>query len=160
MIATIHLITGAMIGKKIPSPIAAWILSFFSHFLLDAIPHSEYSSGRYWIILLIADISIGLLAVFWLMRNEPKKNKIIILISSLLSTLPDFLNFAYLLFLPQISSLPTIGDFLASLSERFYEFHLFPHADSPFNFLTGTINQILFLILAFYLFVKNPNLKQ
>ncbi|MCX6702284.1 MAG: hypothetical protein NTW60_00180, partial [Candidatus Wolfebacteria bacterium] len=43
MILTAHMLTGGAIGRLVPqNPLLAFILGFLSHFILDAIPHSEY----------------------------------------------------------------------------------------------------------------------
>lgn len=43
MILTIHAIAGAAVANQFQNKLIAWILAFLSHFLLDAIPHREYS---------------------------------------------------------------------------------------------------------------------
>ncbi len=39
MTATNHAMTGAIIGLTVSNPVAAVVIAFFSHFVLDAIPH-------------------------------------------------------------------------------------------------------------------------
>lgn len=43
MILTIHALAGAAVANQFHNKLIAWILAFLSHFLLDAIPHREYS---------------------------------------------------------------------------------------------------------------------
>lgn len=43
MILTTHMLAGGAIGRLVPqNPFLAFILGFLSHFVLDAIPHSQY----------------------------------------------------------------------------------------------------------------------
>ncbi len=43
MILTIHAVAGAAVANQFQNKLIAWVLAFLSHFLLDAIPHREYS---------------------------------------------------------------------------------------------------------------------
>jgi len=43
MILATHLLAGAAIATKIKNPLLALILAFFSNYLLDSLPHTEYS---------------------------------------------------------------------------------------------------------------------
>jgi hypothetical protein len=42
MILTPHILVGAAIGSKIKNPLWVFLIAFFSHFILDMIPHAEY----------------------------------------------------------------------------------------------------------------------
>ena len=43
MILTPHILAGAVVAAKISNPVIGLPLAFLSHFLLDALPHREYS---------------------------------------------------------------------------------------------------------------------
>ena len=71
MILTMHSVVGAAIANQISNPWIAWLSAFISHFVLDSIPHREYSlenakygwkSKKFWI--LAVKILIDLLAGF------------------------------------------------------------------------------------------------
>ncbi len=46
MMSTVHTFTGIVIGLKVPSWPIALLLSFFSHFALDLIPHWDFFSFK------------------------------------------------------------------------------------------------------------------
>lgn len=157
MIATVHLISGAVIAKKIKNPYLAWISAFFSHFFLDAIFHAEYSGHHYWFILLIFDLLIGIIAVWWLVRKEKKKDKIRIWIGAILANVPDMLSFGYRLFLPLISSIPILGSIFSFLLTKFFDFHFWTHASAPPSFILGLLTQILVITISFIWYQKNTS---
>lgn len=43
MILMTHILTGAAIGSTVANPILGALLAFLSHYILDALPHKEYS---------------------------------------------------------------------------------------------------------------------
>ena len=98
MILTCHLLTGAAIASKIrPVPLAL-ILAFLSHYLLDFIPHRDYSAEnifkRRWrkakldFLKIFLDFSLGILLV-WLLSGK----SLIISAAVFLAVLPDGLTF-------------------------------------------------------------------
>lgn len=82
MILLTHLLAGAVIGTKIKSLWLAIILSIISHYLLDLIPHSEYSikniEEKLWkksyidFIKVFADFCLGISVIFLLSDNSPQ----------------------------------------------------------------------------------------
>lgn len=106
MILTPHILTGAIIGSKISSPIVVFFMSFLSHYLLDMLPHHEYDIARikhkktelnrkFFIALskIIIDFSVGLLIALWFIWNKPYFFMAVFGIFS--SLLPDGLLFLY-----------------------------------------------------------------
>ena len=43
LILTPHILVGAAIASQISNPVLGIIFAFFSHYVIDAIPHAEYS---------------------------------------------------------------------------------------------------------------------
>lgn len=94
MILLVHLLLGALIGQKITSPILAIFLAFLSHYLLDIIPHTEYSieniknknlkKSFFDIIKIFFDFFIGIIFIIVLSNNQP-----IIYICAFFAILPD-----------------------------------------------------------------------
>lgn len=159
MIASIHLIFGALIAKRVNNKSLAWFLAFASHFVLDAIPHSEYSGHSRWWLFLIFDFLIGLIAVFWLTKNETKKNRLKIFIGAILATVPDIFSFSYKLFLPIIVGIPLIGSTLVIFLTKFFAFHYWTHAVPPPTFLFGLLSQLIVVVISFILYPKNKPIK-
>jgi hypothetical protein len=97
MILLAHLLLGAFIGQKISSPIFAIILAYLSHYILDTLPHIEYSVdnivNKKWkksffdFLKVFLDIFSGLLLIFLLSSNKP-----IIYICAFFAILPDGLS--------------------------------------------------------------------
>lgn len=81
MILTVHLLTGAALAAKIKFSPLALILAFFSHYILDLIPHWEYSikniKGKRWgkslpdFLKATIDFSSGILLIFIFSENQP-----------------------------------------------------------------------------------------
>ena len=102
MILTPHFLTGAAIINK-TNPFLGIILSFLSHYLLDAIPHSEYSikniKNRKWkksffdFLKIFFDLFLGILIIFII-----TKKIFLSLIGGFFAIFPDILTFFYILF--------------------------------------------------------------
>ena len=81
MILFCHLLVGALIAAKIKIIPLALLFAFLSHYLLDFIPHAEYSvrniKERNWknstldFLKVILDISLGILVVSIFSKNQP-----------------------------------------------------------------------------------------
>ncbi len=103
MILTCHLLIGALIATKIKIVPLAFLFAFLSHYLLDFIPHSEYSikniQEKKWkkclpdFLKIILDLSLGILLVLILSENQP-----IIFIGALFATLDDAFGLFGLIF--------------------------------------------------------------
>jgi hypothetical protein len=93
MILFIHAIFGAAIGQNIQNLFLAIILSFLSHYLLDFLPHSDYSwsTGKFPRIknLLKAstDFLTGLILILFFSNNQLN-----IYICAFFAILPDIIT--------------------------------------------------------------------
>lgn len=98
MILLVHLLFGALIGQKISNPFLAIILAFLSHYLLDLIPHVEYSienikEEKKWrkvlpeLLKIFLDFCLGLLIIFLFSKNQP-----ITYVCALFAIVPDGLT--------------------------------------------------------------------
>ena len=81
MILTAHLLIGAIIAAKIKIVPLVILLAFLSHYLLDFVPHIEYSTKnikeKQWRISLpdflkvILDFSVGLFLILIFFQKQP-----------------------------------------------------------------------------------------
>ncbi len=165
MILSVHFITGAAITKLIPNKLIAYPLAFLSHFLLDAIPHADYSlkgisSGwkKKSFYSAVGNLTLDVLAgvVFTVVFSMAFDNFDIqkALIGGFLGILPDFLNLlSYLfhnknfLFFIRGGELRPIDEFKIQTQNRYYRFHHCVHNKSEPKGLFGVFTQaIIFLI--------------
>ncbi len=67
MTATNHAMTGAIIGLTVSNPVAAVVIAFFSHFVLDAIPHfgvdEDFYKTKPFRVVLVIDALLCLVLV-------------------------------------------------------------------------------------------------
>ncbi len=159
MIAIVHSIVGIAIGKKIKKPILSWIIALISHFILDMIPHSEYSLSPYLFNLLSIDLLFSFLILFLIVRKEKKEDILRIIIAFLLSILPDNLVFVERFFSGIILSIPLIGEFILTFIKKFSQFHDSIHTTYSPNVFLGTLIQILVISFSF-LFIFKENDKK
>lgn len=97
MIGIVHLLTGAAIGALIPDITTAFILAFFSHYLLDWLPHIDpetfarkklpYTWGQF-LALALDVIAVGLVTLLFYAMNE---NWLPILVAAAAAQLPDWM---------------------------------------------------------------------
>jgi len=97
MILLVHLLFGAATGNLVKNPILAIILAFLGHYILDFLPHIEYSieniSKNQWrkalpdITRVTLDLCLGLLLIFLFSKNQP-----IIYVCAFFAILPDGLS--------------------------------------------------------------------
>jgi len=97
-----HVLVGATIASQVSNPPAAILLSFLSHFALDAIPHSTISVSnlngkRFAYTILLGDMfGAGLLALFLSLRGGLGSPQFwLIGLSCLAAVLPDAVRFPY-----------------------------------------------------------------
>lgn len=106
MILTIHTLAGAVIANQFKNPLLGWLLAFFSHFILDLIPHREYSledaklgwkNKKFWFVAfkLLLDLSAGFLFIIIFTQN--KSNLLNNLMGGFFGILADGLSLAYYL---------------------------------------------------------------
>lgn len=97
MLATVHMLTGAMIGAELHSNIAIIVVAFLSHYLLDALPHVDpgtfvseekpYSYKQTVIIVIDAITMIAFAVLFYHYHHR----WLPIVVGGLVAQLPDFL---------------------------------------------------------------------
>ena len=106
MILTPHLLAGAAIGSRVHDWWAIAVLSIASHYLLDAIPHSQYKvrflktkSSRKEIIIdlfkITVDFASGLFFVAFV--GIKSLNFPYMMVGMAMAVMPDFLQFLYYL---------------------------------------------------------------
>lgn len=105
MTATGHAIIGTVIAAKIGNPALAVPLALASHFLADALPHwdtgyhREQKSRRKFFIQSFADVTIGFVASYALIRVFfPQTDLAYAFIMILVAQAPDWLTAPYLFF--------------------------------------------------------------
>ncbi len=97
MILFVHMLLGAAIGSYVNNIYLAIILAFLSHYLLDFIPHADYSlkntDKKGWILILpnilkiAGDLFLGILLIWMFSKNHP-----IIYACAFFAILPDGLT--------------------------------------------------------------------
>ncbi len=103
MILFCHILVGALIASKIKFIPLVLFLAFLSHYLLDFVPHIEYSieniKEKRWknsltdFLKVLLDIFLGILAISLLFAG-----KSIIFIGAFFAILSDFLTLLYFIF--------------------------------------------------------------
>jgi hypothetical protein len=75
MTATNHVLTGAIIGASIGSPLLALPIALLSHFLLDAVPHysdeTMHHAHKSFIAILFTDMVLAASILIWLALMSP-----------------------------------------------------------------------------------------
>jgi len=107
MILTPHLAFGAAIGIEVAYLPLAIILALLSHYILDIIPHTDYSiknlKDRKWdktkveLVRVAADGLVGLLLIF-VMWEISDANLLHVLIPAFFGAAPDLLSFLLFMF--------------------------------------------------------------
>jgi len=98
MILTPHLLVGAMLASLVDNLALAAVLALFSHYLLDAIPHYDYSvkniKEKNWqqslpeLLKIALDFSIGIVLILFLTKNLSKTITVVSF-----AALPDIITF-------------------------------------------------------------------
>ncbi len=172
MIATVHSIVGATVAVRIKPLWLGLILAFVSHFVLDAIPHRNYSlkgihlgwkNKKFWVVLLetFLDFIAGFIIIIIFTQNKGNLPKAVM--GGLLGTIPDFmLILAYIirgngwknLFKGERIENPFAENrrnVLEKISNNYIKFHLKiqPYENTPLTW--GIINQIIIVLTALLL---------
>ncbi|MFC1700768.1 hypothetical protein ACFLZ0_01350 [Patescibacteria group bacterium] len=135
MILSSHIIIGGALGTRSKNIFWAFIFGFFSHYILDFIPHWEYVCELENIFIpinvlkIFIDLMIGLLIVLLIIRFS--KNKLFILVGAGASILPDILQ--VVIFYLRLDCL-----------EYLSIFHNIVHANMDLSLLPGLL--VMFLI--------------
>jgi len=105
MILTLHILTGAAIITKIRHPYGI-IIAFLSHYILDSIPHYDYSikniKNKKWnhclfeFIKVFTDIFFAVFIILLLSENI-----FLALIGGFVAIIPDMLNAFFIILNPQ-----------------------------------------------------------
>jgi hypothetical protein len=142
-----HILAGAAIAAKINIPLLAFSLAFLSHYILDCVPHWEYSIdnilSKQWkqskkeFLKGGVDFLFGILLVFALVKNQP-----IVYIAVFFAILPDGLTLINLLFPNKF--LTILGNF----HKKTHWFKKEPFSKSKIIFISGILSQVLISILA------------
>lgn len=172
MILSVHFIAGAAITKLIPNKLIAYPLAFLSHFILDSLPHTDYSlrgiaSG--WkkknfyesIFSLILDTLFGIAFIIIWGLTFDKFNITSALVGGFLGVLPDFLNLVsymfhkknFLLFIKG-RPLTDLEEFKTKTQNRYYRFHHWMHhKPNPTNGI-GVVTQLVIFLTALIVLIK------
>jgi hypothetical protein len=146
MIITTHLLFGASIGNIIQNPFLAIFLAFLGHYLLDAIPHNEYSikniAQKNWrksfpdFLKVFLDFLVGIFLIYILSEKT-----FIIFVSAFFGALPDTFSFLTLL-----------------IKNKFLEKHKIFHQEKihflkykKISFFWRLLSQILIVVLSIFL---------
>lgn len=157
-----HFLVGAAIAANSPNPFVGFVLAFFSHFLLDRIPHSEYSIDalkqikttgiKYCMPIfrrVALDIASGLIVlVLAVTLNTHHVLLIQAAIGGFFGILPDGLSMLF--FLKRDKGL------FASLLKLFYVIHRrihFSKEKGPPPFRIGLSTQTIAILLALYFLI-------
>jgi len=155
MILTSHILVGAAIGLRIKNPFLVFITAFLSHFVLDAIPHTEYDvsvlkekPSKKFIapcLKILVDFVCGLGIVFFLLKTtfrlEPSYN---LVLGIIFSVIPD--AFTILFWQTKNKFFKKITNFHIFHSKRIY-----PQA-KPISKILGILNQIIISIISIITF--------
>lgn len=155
MTATAHALVGAAIASRFPDPIIAPILSLFSHFVLDSIPHWDFGTNwanrAKWLTgtLAIIETMIGLtLAYFLFAQKAPLPTLVLSIIAS---ELPDWLEAPWFIFFVK-GKTEHVTDKRGILPTTFHTIYKYTNlfhtrAQLPFGLITQVATVLFFLFL-------------
>lgn len=101
MTASNHVVAGALIAVAVPQTVAAVVLAFISHFVMDALPHYGDNNKHSWLnrnfkYVLLIDILLAITFLTALALFQPD-NWMLYVICGLVATSPDILWLPYFL---------------------------------------------------------------
>lgn len=155
MTATAHALIAGAIASKIPDPALAVVLSFASHFIIDAVPH--WDMGTNWRsrsknttgVLAIIDTVIGITVTYFFYSGKVAFLPLSACI--LAAELPDWLETPwYIFFASQDKHKPgPKAGFFEKLTYKIYRWENAFHtkAQFPFGFVTQIATVAFFLLL-------------
>ncbi len=128
MLVSIHVITGAIIGKSTNDPVLASLAAFGSHFILDMIPHGDEhllacpdrcnpKIKKFLTLIKIDSLIAALLIVFILL--SPLNNRFVVGLAIFGSVLPDILA--------GIHELGDLKQWRKRYFNNFWRFHRYTH---------------------------------
>ena len=153
MLATTHAIVAGTIAAHTQNPVTAISLSFFSHFVLDAIPHWDFGTDwrkrSKWMTgaIAIADTVMGFVLGILLFKNVVPLPLLCIVIA--VSMLPDWMEAPWYIFFaaPKKKEPGKKAGFLEKLCFGIYKTENAIHSKTTFPF--GVLTQ--FAAIAFFL---------
>ena len=152
MMATPHMMAGAIIGRGLRRPWLAWPAAFGSHFFLDFAPHldshalfgAEHGGPTFLEAAIgIPDFVLGALLIGWLVWREPDRR--VVLGGALFAILIDL-----------IEDVPPFGPWFKSwpLTAWLSQFHhSFQHNVTPAQWYLGVGTQVVVVAVALWLFL-------
>lgn len=154
MILATHALTGMVIGKNVPSPLAIIILSLVLHYIMDSFRHGEYFDSRFatlkdaaWKVMLDLSFAGSILLVYLFYTRPDLITFRNILIGSFFSMLPDLITALYWKF-----KSPFLKPIL-KLNEFSHRYGRFPKFSPERQWsLRNAINDILISAVAIILF--------
>ncbi len=103
MVLAVHIIVGAAIVGKTKNPLLGLFLAFLSHYIIDFLPHQEYSiiniKNRAWrkslfdFLKVFIDMTLGFATIILISKNIG-----LALLGGFLGIVPDGLTLLFLLF--------------------------------------------------------------
>jgi hypothetical protein len=156
MLATPHILTGAIIGILLSSIPAIIVIAFLSHFVLDAIPHTEVSTFRpielrndprsvksIDYVVVAIDIILGIGIVIYLLTR--RENFLLPMVGIFFAEIIDIDNLPWWQY--HISRLPIV--------KQLSHFHSWIHFDLKTKYwLVGVIVQLIIIGGAICLLLK------
>lgn len=90
MLVTNHVLSGALIGAVVGSPLPAAALGVASHFALDTVPHwGKFGSRRAMLRVAVPDGLIGLAVIGTFAAIAPREKRLAVLAGMAGAALPD-----------------------------------------------------------------------
>ena len=90
MLATNHVLSGAMIGAVVRRPMPAFAAGVASHFVLDAVPHwGQWGSRRRFLRVAVPDGLVSLAAMAAFAAASPPERRLTVLAGMAGAALPD-----------------------------------------------------------------------
>ena len=149
MLETPHVLVGAAIASKITNPLLSIPISFFSHFMLDKVPHwnphlnsetEKYGKPtKKSTIIAVLDVTMSLIAgSFIAYRAYPNVSQTInILVCCFMASLPDIVEGPYFFL-----------EFRGKLIKKWIEWHKSIQVDT--KFIPGVLTQLTTILASLY----------
>ncbi|HOX41256.1 MAG TPA: hypothetical protein PK263_03610 [bacterium] len=149
MIVTAHVIAGGIVAEELGDPIIGFIVAFFLHFVMDALPHFDTTDGGKWTKkqILFTSSDFLLSAILILFFVQP-----------VLSFSNLFLWGAFGSFLPDLIDNPPMWSGWirkTKYGKKFHAFHEWCHAKVQPSFWFGVTTQLG--LVAILLFMRNKS---
>lgn len=152
MLTTPHALAGAAIGAATGNPVAGFALAVVSHYLLDAVPHTDPGTWHYGedprtmrlvpkdYIVGIADLVVAIGAVGWAVSALPAQLAPAVVVGAIGGFLPDSLVYLGIAVRP-VLSWPLVARYNAFI-QRFH------YTARPDQFALGVFTQLAVALAA------------